>query len=280
MDINWYPGHMTKAKREMEESLKLVDIVIELLDARIPKSSRNPDIDSMCRNKKRIIALNKSDLSDQNVNAQWNKYFASLGLTCIEVDSLSGKGVKNIVTSIQYAFKERNEKLRDRGIVSKPVRALIAGIPNVGKSSLINRLSGRVSAKTGDKPGVTRGRQWIKIGNSLELLDTPGILWPKFEDMEVGLNLAFTGAIKDEIINMEELALNLISRLKQTYPENLAGRYKIKDIDADAFHILNEIGSKRGCIVQGGVVDTEKASNILIDEFRSGKLGRISLERP
>jgi ribosome biogenesis GTPase A len=280
MDIHWYPGHMVKAKKDIENSLKLVDIVIELLDARIPRSSRNPDIDDMCRNKYRIIVLNKSDLSDKGTNAAWNKYFTDKGLICIEIDSLSGKGVRNIVKSMNSLFKDRDKKLKDKGIVSKPIRALVVGIPNVGKSSLINRLSGRTSAKTGNKPGVTMGRQWIKIGGSLELLDTPGILYPKFEDDEAGLNLAFTGAIKDEVINREELAVKLIKRLKEVSPESIRSRYKIKDIESEPLDILNQIGAKRGCIIRGGNVDIEKASNILIDEFRSGKLGAISLERP
>lgn len=280
MDIHWYPGHMTKAKREIEDSLKMVDAVIELLDARIPKSSRNPDIDSMCKKKPRIVLLNKSDLSDDKVNSLWVKFFKESNLPCLEVNSLSGKGIKEIPQVLQLMFKDRNEKLRAKGIISKPIRILIAGIPNVGKSSLINRLSGRASAKTGDKPGVTRGKQWIKLGNNLELLDTPGILWPKFEDSEVGLNLAFTGAIKDEIIDIEELSLNLISRLKETAPDSLKLRYKIANMDLEPHDILKEIGKSRGCMLQGGEIDTEKASNILIDEFRSGKLGKISLERP
>jgi ribosome biogenesis GTPase A len=280
MNIQWYPGHMTKAKREMIESLKLVDAVIELLDARIPKSSRNPDIDSICGNKPRIAVLNKSDLADKAVNKLWVKYFQGLGLNTLEIDSLSGKGIKDIPKVIQEKFKERDERLKAKGIISKPVRVMIVGIPNVGKSSLINRLSGRASAKTGDKPGVTRGKQWIKIIGNLELLDTPGILWPKFEDEEVGLNLAFTGAIRDDIMDIVELSIKLIDRLKVVSPRSLSERYKVKDINNDGVEILDEIALNRGCILQGGVIDTERIAKIILDEYRGGKLGKISLEKP
>jgi ribosome biogenesis GTPase A len=271
---------MTKARREMAESLKLVDIVVELLDARIPKSSRNPDIDFICSSKPRIVALNKSDLADRMVNRLWKEYFKASGLSCVEIDSLTGKGIKDISVLIKEMFKSRNEALKIKGIISKPVRVLIAGIPNVGKSSLINRLAGKASAKTGDKPGVTRGRQWIRLENNLELLDTPGILWPKFEDEEVGLNLAFTGAIRDEIVDMAELALKLVERLTIVAPESLKQRYKIESLDMQSHELLCEIGRKRGCVLQGGTVDSERISRIIIDEFRAGRLGRISLEKP
>jgi len=280
MNIQWYPGHMTKARREMTESLKLVDIVLELLDARIPRSSRNPDIDAICSNKPRMVILNKSDLADKAVNKQWIAYFGNLKLDCIEVDSLMGKGIRSINDTIHERFKDKNELLKQKGIISKPIRVLIAGIPNVGKSSLINRLAGRASAKTGDKPGVTRGKQWIKIGNNLELLDTPGILWPRFEDEEVGFNLAFTGAIKDEIMDVVELSIKLIDKLKVMVPQNLVERYKIDSIEDSALNLLEKIGGKRGCILPGGIIDTERISKIVLDEFRSGKLGKISLERP
>lgn len=280
MIIQWYPGHMTKAKREIINSLKIVDIVIELLDARIPLSSRNPDIDSMCGNKPRIVLLNKSDLADSAANRMWVDYFQSQGLKCLEVDSLSGKGTRDIVKVIGQTFKDRDEKLKSKGIISKPIRALIAGIPNVGKSSLINRLAGKASAKTGDKPGVTKGKQWIKIGTNIELLDTPGILWPKFEDEEVGLNLAFTGAIRDEIVDTYELAVKLLDRLKEIAPESIIKRYKVESLEKDSVSLLERIASRRGCILQGGIVDTERMAKIFIDEFRSGKLGRITLEKP
>jgi len=280
MNIQWYPGHMTKAKREIIESLKLVDIVIELLDARIPRSSRNPDIDTICGNKQRIVVLNKSDLADSAVNKQWIDYFNNMNLSCLEIDALSGKGTRLIIQKIQEKFKDRNEALKLKGIISKPIRVLIAGVPNVGKSSLINRLAGKASAKTGDKPGVTKGKQWIKIGNNMELLDTPGLLWPKFEDEIVGLNLAFTGAIKDEIMDIVELSIKLIERLKVVSPKSLVERYNILNIEDSDLDILNEMGRRRGCILPGGVIDTERISKILLDEFRSGKLGRISLETP
>lgn len=280
MNIQWYPGHMTKAKREILESLKLVDMAIELLDARVPRSSRNPDIDSICSNKPRIVVLNKSDLADKNSNKLWTEYFNGSGLNCLEIDSLSGKGIRNIVDMIENMFKERNAKLRLKGIICKPVRVLIIGIPNVGKSSLINRLSGRASTKTGDRPGITKGRQWIKIGTNLELLDTPGILWPKFEDEEVGINLAITGAIRDEIIDVAELSIKLIEKLKMLSPSCLIERYHVKNIQEDSQYILDEIGRSRGCILKGGIVDTSKISRIVIDEYRSGKLGKITLEKP
>lgn len=280
MIIQWYPGHMTKAKREMMESLKLVDLVIELLDARIPRSSRNPDIDSICGSKPRLVALNKSDLADSGINKQWAGYFKNSGLVSVEIDSLTGKGVKGLTSQIDNMFKDRNERLKLKGIISKPVRVMIAGIPNVGKSSLINRLSGKYSAKTGDKPGVTKGRQWIKIGSNLELLDTPGILWPKFEDEEVGFNLAFTGAIRDEIMDINELSVKLIERLGVLSPGSLAKRYGTEELADNPGETLLRIGKARGCILPGGTIDTERASKIIIDEFRSGKLGKISLEKP
>lgn len=280
MNIQWYPGHMTKAKREMIESLKLVDLVIELLDARIPRSSRNPDIDSICGSKPRIVALNKSDLADKAVNNRWIDYFNSLGLKCIEINSLTGSGVRSIPEIINSMFKERNERLKLKGIISKPVRVMVAGIPNVGKSSLINRLSGKASAKTGDKPGVTRGRQWIRMAGNLELLDTPGILWPKFEDLELGYNLAFTGAIKDEIIDIVELCIMLIRKLIQISPDSLAKRYGISQTNGEPRVILDSIGKNRGCILPGGIIDQERTATIVVDEFRSGKLGKISLETP
>jgi ribosome biogenesis GTP-binding protein YlqF len=280
MNIQWYPGHMTKAKREMIESMKLVDAVVEMLDARIPRSSRNPDIDTICGSKARIVVLNKSDLADQRVNKRWVNYYNSMGLKCIEVDSITGSGIKNIPAVLNEKFRDRNERLREKGIVSKPIRIMIAGVPNVGKSSLINKMAGKASMKTGDKPGVTKGRQWIKLAGGLELLDTPGILWPKFEDQQVGLHLAFTGAIRDEIMDTAELAIKLIESLKDVAPEALTGRYKVKSIDNEPVDLLSEIASNRGCILKGGIIDTERMSKIILDEFRGGKLGKISLEVP
>lgn len=280
MNIQWYPGHMTKARREMVESLKLVDLVIELLDARIPISSRNPDMDNICGNKPRLIVLNKSDLADETINKMWIEYFKKTSNDCIQVNSLSGKNVKTINKAVQDKFRERNKSLKAKGIVSKPIRIMIAGVPNVGKSSLINRLSGRASAKTGDKPGVTKGRQWIKLDGNMELLDTPGILWPKFEDPEVGYNLAFTGAIKDEILSATELSIKLIEKLITVRPESIIGRYSIKDIEKPTMEILEDIGRARGCMLTKGNIDIERAASIVLGEFRSGKLGKISLEVP
>lgn len=271
---------MTKARREMLEALKMVDIVIELLDARIPLSSRNPDIDEICGNKPRLVVLNKSDLADSKISKAWINYFTGSNLRCIEVDSISGKNIKNISVIVRDMLKERNERLKAKGILEKPARVMIAGIPNVGKSSLINKLSGRASTKTGDKPGVTRGRQWVKIGSNMELLDTPGILWPKFEDPEVGFNLAFTGAIKDEILDKHELSLKLVERLSAISPESLKSRYKLESIEGEPHEVLEAIAKKRGCILPGGVIDVERASTMLLDEFRGGKLGRVSLEKP
>ncbi|KPU43929.1 ribosome biogenesis GTPase A [Oxobacter pfennigii] len=280
MNIQWYPGHMTKAKRQMAESLKQVELVIELLDARIPKSSKNPDIDSICGNKPRIVLLNKSDLADSNINKQWINYYKNLNLQCLEINSLTGSGQKELTKAINDMFQERNARLKAKGIISKPVRALIAGIPNVGKSSLINRLAGKASTKTGDRPGVTKGKQWIKIGSNLELMDTPGILWPKFEDEEVGFNLAFTGAIRDEIMDIIEISIKFIEKIKLISPDSLKSRYKLDDLEGEEADILDKIGKNRGCIIQGGQVDRERTANIILDEYRGGKLGRISLEMP
>lgn len=280
MNIQWYPGHMTKAKREMVESMKMVDAVVEMLDARIPKSSRNPDIDTICGTKPRIVVLNKSDLADPRSNSMWAAYFNSKDLRTIEVDSISGKGLKTIPQVLNDMFRERNERLKAKGIISKPIRIMIAGVPNVGKSSLINRMAGKSIAKTGDKPGVTRGRQWIKLTGGIELLDTPGILWPKFDDQTVGLHLAFTGAIRDEIMDTVELSVKLIDALKESAPMSLAERYKVRNMDAPSGDILNEIAANRGCLLKGGDIDRDRISRVLLDEFRGGKLGRISLEKP
>lgn len=271
---------MTRARREMIESMKLVDVVAEMLDARIPQSSRNPDIDSICASKPRIVVLNKSDLADPRVNSMWVDHFNSRGLKTIEADSISGKGLKSIPIVLKDMFRERNERLKSRGIISKPIRIMIAGVPNVGKSSFINRMAGKTIAKTGDKPGVTKGRQWIKLTGGIELLDTPGILWPKFDDERVGLHLAFTGAIKDEIIDTVELSTKLIESLKEAAPMSLLERYKVKDINASSDDILYELAVNRGCLLKGGDIDSDRISKILLDEFRGGKLGRISLERP
>lgn len=282
MNIQWYPGHMAKAKRKITEELKLVDIVIELLDARIPLSSRNPEVDDIVGNKNRIIVLNKSDLADPSANKKWLDYFNKANTRAILVDSLKGSGLKDVLSASRQLMKEKLDRLRSRGLLVKTTRALIIGIPNVGKSTFINRLAGRSAAQTGDRPGVTKAKQWIKVSPELELLDTPGILWPKFEDKRAGMYLAFTGAIKDEILDVNELALNLLQVLAEKFPEKLKSRYKLEDIPIDitADMLLETIGRKRGCIIAGGEVDILRASVMLLDEFRGGKIGAISLESP
>lgn len=280
MNINWYPGHMKKTRESIEKNLKLVDVVFELIDSRIPISSQNPVIDSIVQNKPRVIILNKSDLSDPEVNRQWQEYFNLKGIPSILFDSLSGKGIDKLLNISKEVTKERRENNERKGIINTTTRAMILGIPNVGKSTLINTLSGRKGAKTGNRPGVTRTNQWIKLKGSLELLDTPGILWPKFEDEKVGLNLAFTGAIKDEILDVETLCLRFLEILMDRFPNMLSNRYNIEIDDKTALEIMEEIGSKRGCIIKKGEIDYTKVSNIILDEFRKGVIGRITLEGP
>ncbi|MDY5578206.1 MAG: ribosome biogenesis GTPase YlqF [Lachnospiraceae bacterium] len=279
MNYQWYPGHMTKAKRMMEENIKLIDIVIEVLDARIPMSSRNPDIDTLGKNKSRLILLNKSDLADEQSNQVWKEWFEEQGFFVIEVNSRSGAGIRQINNVVKEACKEKIERDRKRGILNRPVRAMVVGIPNVGKSTFINSYAKKACTKTGNKPGVTKGQQWIKLSKEIELLDTPGILWPKFEDQMVGLRLALTGSINDEILNIEELALELIKIMKRDYPGVIEERYGIESSD-DIIYNINEIAKVRGCLLKGGNYDTVKAARLLIDDFRNGKLGRITLEMP
>lgn len=279
MNYQWYPGHMTKAKRQMQEDIKLIDLIIELVDARIPVSSRNPDIDELGKNKARLILLNKSDLADERKNTEWMEYFEGKGFHAVKVNSRSGAGLKAIQGIVQDACKEKIERDRRRGILNRPVRAMVVGIPNVGKSTFINSYAGRACAKTGNKPGVTKGKQWIRLGKGLELLDTPGILWPKFEDQSVGLKLAMIGSIKDEILNTEELAIELLKKLTADYPGILAQRYEIQE-SADAVQMLEGVAKNRGCLLKGGSLDYTKASQILLEEFRNGKIGRITLETP
>ena len=279
MNYQWYPGHMTKAKRMMQENIKLIDLVIELVDARIPLSSRNPDIDVLAVNKSRIVLLNKSDLADPHFNKQWVKFFQDNGAHVLEINSKSGMGVKSIQGLVQEACKEKIERDRKRGIVNRPVRAMVVGIPNVGKSTFINSFAGKACAKTGNKPGVTKGKQWIKLNKGLELLDTPGILWPRFEDQEVGMHLAFIGSMNDEIIIMEELACDLLKKLSEFYPQALKERYDLSELSTP-IEMLKSIAKNRKCYAKGEELDLLKASNLLVDDFRSGKLGRISLERP
>ena len=279
MHFQWYPGHMTKARRMMQENIKLIDLIIELVDARVPLSSRNPDIDELGRGKARLILLNKADLAEDRLNDEWVAYFKEKGYSAVKVNSRKGGGIKSIQSVIQEACKEKTERDRKRGILNRPVRAMVVGIPNVGKSTFIDALAGKACAKTGNKPGVTKGKQWIRLNKSVELLDTPGILWPKFEDQEVGLKLAFIGSIKDEILQTEELAGELVKFLKEYYPGVLEEKYGIPEVQ-DTYKCLADIAKSRHCLVRGSELDTEKAASILLDDFRGGRLGRITLERP
>ena len=279
MQFQWYPGHMTKAKRQMQEDIKLIDLVIELVDARIPLSSRNPDIDELGKNKARLIIMNKSDLSDEKMNQEWAAFFKAKGYFVVGLDSRSKVGMKQVTNVVMEACKEKIERDRRRGIKNRPVRAMVVGIPNVGKSTFINSYAGKACAKTGNKPGVTKGKQWIRLSKELELLDTPGILWPKFEDQMVGLRLALIGSIKDEILNIDELSLELIKHLTESYPGVLKERYALEEGE-DALKVLTQIAENRKCISKGNELDYSKAATLVIDEFRSGKLGRITLEKP
>lgn len=279
MNFQWYPGHMTKAKRMMEEDIRLVDLVIEILDARIPLSSRNPDIDELGKNKFRVILLNKADLADDGSNVRWEEYFKGKGCHVVKINARSGAGMKTIHKVIEEACKEKIERDRRRGILNRPVRAMVVGIPNVGKSTFINSFAGKACTKTGNKPGVTKGKQWIRLNKNVELLDTPGILWPKFEDQTVGLKLALIGSIKDDILNTTELSVELIRFLKRNNAGILAERYQA-DESQDALQLLKDIARNRACLLKGGEYDTDKAAILLIDDFRSGRLGKITLEFP
>lgn len=284
MQFQWYPGHMTKAKRQMQEDIKLIDLVIELVDARIPLSSRNPDIDELGKNKSRLILMNKSDLADEAAGRAWAEYFKTKGYYVVNLDARNKTGMKEVTAIVMEACKEKIERDRKRGIVNRPVRAMVVGIPNVGKSTFINSYAGKACAKTGNKPGVTKGKQWIRLNKNVELLDTPGILWPKFEDQTVGLKLALIGAIKDEILNIDELSLELIKILTAYYPGALLARYGTESQPIDEkgkpADILGQIAENRKCVAKGEELDYSKAAALLIDEFRGGKLGRITLERP
>lgn len=279
MQFQWYPGHMTKAKRMMQEDIKLVDLVIELVDARIPFSSRNPDIDELGKNKARLILLNKADLADDKKTEIWMEYFRSKGYYAVKLDSRRKNGMKTIQNVITEACKEKIERDRKRGILNRPVRAMVVGIPNVGKSTFINTFAGKACAKTGNKPGVTKGKQWIRLNKNVELLDTPGILWPKFEDQTVGMRLAMIGSIKDEILNMDELSTEIIQFMLTEYSGILSDRYGV-DESKDASAVLCEIAINRKCMKKGSEYDYSKAASLVIDEFRSGVLGRITLEMP
>lgn len=280
MNIQWFPGHMTKTRRQIEEKFKLIDVVVEVLDARIPKSSKNPDISELTKGKPRIVILNKSDLADEVITKSWVEYYKSIGISACVTDSASGKGVNESVNLIKKVMADKIAKDKEKGM-ERAIKILVAGVPNSGKSSYINRLSGRASATVGDRPGVTRGQQWIRLKSGIELLDTPGILWPKFEDEEVGLHLAFTGAVKDEVIDVELLACKLAEFLNENYRELLCARYKLENTEGmQGFELVEYIGRKRGFVISGGEIDFLRASNILLDEFRSTKIGKISIEKP
>ena len=279
MNIQWYPGHMTKARRMMQEDIKLIDIVIELVDARLPLASKNPDIDDLAKGKARLILLNKSDMADPKYTKLWEGYFKAKGFFVLQINARTGAGMKAVTGVVNEACKEKIERDRRKGILNRPVRAMVVGIPNVGKSTFINALAGKACAKTGNKPGVTKGKQWIRLNKNVELLDTPGILWPRFEDQAVGLKLAFIGSIKDEILQTEELAAELVTFMNKNYPGVLESKYNVEE-DADPYGMIARIAESRHCLVRGNELDTEKASVLLMDDFRNGRLGRLTLEYP
>ena len=282
-NIQWFPGHMTKTKRQIQASLKLVDAVAEILDARIPLSSKNPDLQKLIQNKPKVVLLNKCDMANQTATSRWIDYYASQGITAIAVDCKSGKGLNKFAPAVNNVLSERRERLKAKGMVNPILRIMIVGIPNVGKSSFINRVAKQNRAKVEDRPGVTRGNQWYSIAKNIEMLDTPGVLWPKFDDKIVGERLAFTGAVKDQILDTELLAVRLLDFLRSLKPADFIARFKLEDIDLDAidsYELLNVIGKKRGMLISGGEINTERAAIMLLDEFRSGKLGRITLEMP
>ena len=280
MNIQWYPGHMTKAKRAMKEDIKLIDLVIELVDARVPLSSRNPDIDDLAKGKARMVLLNKSDLADERVNAQWAAWFEAKNIHAVKVDSRNKGTLKQVQSVVQEACKEKIERDRKRGIMNRPIRTMVVGIPNVGKSTFINSFAGKACAKTGNKPGVTKGNQWIRLNKTLELLDTPGILWPKFEDQAVGLKLALIGSITDQILNKDDLACRCIRILKERYPGMVSQRFGLETEDKEPAAILEDVARLRSCLMKGGELDIARAAAMVLDDFRSGKLGRVTLERP
>lgn len=282
-NIQWFPGHMTKTKRQIQASLKLVDAVAEILDARIPLSSKNPDLQKLIQNKPKVVLLNKCDMANQTATSRWIDYYASQGITAIAVDCKSGKGLNKFAPAVNNVLSERRERLKAKGMINPMLRIMIVGIPNVGKSSFINRVAKQNRAKVEDRPGVTRGNQWYSIAKNIEMLDTPGVLWPKFDDKIVCERLAFTGAVKDQILDTELLAVRLLDFLRSLKPADFIARFKLEDIDLDAidsYELLNVIGKKRGMLISGGEINTERAAIMLLDEFRSGKLGRITLEMP
>lgn len=281
MNIQWFPGHMTKAQRMIEENIRMVDAVCEILDARIPRSSRNPDIDRLAAGKPRLVILNRTDLADPQITARWRRYFESRGLAILETDAKSGKGVKDFAPAVRRLLRDKLLDYEAKGQVGRPLRVMILGIPNVGKSTFINKVAGRRAAIAGDRPGVTRGKQWISIDSGLDLLDTPGILWPKFDSQEVGELLAITNAIKADVLDRETLGANFMLRLRALYPQALTERYKIEpDPDANGFELLEQAAKKRGFLVSRGEYDMERMANTLLSEYHEGKLGRLSLETP
>ena len=280
MNIQWYPGHMTKTRRQIESDLKQVDAVCEIVDARIPMSSRNPDIDAICGSKPRILVLNRMDLADPNATKRWAAYFKSKGMAVLATDCKSRRGIGDFTPAARAACAEKLERDAKRGM-NRPLRVMVVGIPNVGKSTLINQISGRKGAKAENRPGVTRGKQWVTVDAGLQLLDTPGILWPKFEDPDVGMMLAYTGAVKEGVIDIEELACRLVELLHKYYPQALLERYQVEAPDGTpGWELVELAGRKRGYLVSGGEVNTERMSKVLLDEFRSGKLGKFTLEMP
>ncbi len=279
MHYQWYPGHMSKAKRQMQEDIKLIDVIIELVDARIPYSSKNPDIDTLAKGKDRVILLNKADLADEAVTAMFRKYYETKGFHVCTVNSKGGTGVKNVMNTVRTACKEKIEKDRAKGIIGRPIRAMIVGIPNVGKSTFINSFAGKACAKTGNKPGVTKGKQWIRLNKELELLDTPGILWPKFDDQKVGLHLAMIGSINEDILDQNELAIKLLDYIMSNYSGAIKNRYQVEE-SGTGEEMLTKIAEKRACKKKGGELDLEKMASFVVDDFRGGRIGRVTLERP
>ncbi|WP_075980946.1 ribosome biogenesis GTPase YlqF [Bacillus massilinigeriensis] len=280
MTIQWFPGHMAKARRQVTEKLKLVDIIFELVDARIPFSSRNPMIDEIIQHKPRLVLLNKADMADKDKTNQWIQYFRSKGIHALAINSQAGVGMKDIVHASKEILQEKFDRMKAKGVKPRAIRAMIVGIPNVGKSTLINRLAKKNIAKTGNTPGVTKAQQWIKVGKELELLDTPGILWPKFEDQDVGMKLAITGAIKDTILNLHDVAIHALKFLESEYPERLKERYKLESIPSDIVELLDMIGRLRGCLMGGGEVDYDKVTELVIREIRTEQLGALTFETP
>lgn len=281
MNIQWFPGHMAKTRRMLSENLKLIDVVVEILDARIPASSKNPEIDTIINNKPRVVVLNKADLADPKVSKEWAEWYKSKGSPVVFADSIKGTGLNQLKDSLKELMKDRFERDKQKGRIFRPIRTMIVGIPNVGKSTFINKISGKAVAVTGDRPGVTRAKQWVRLNPEIEMLDTPGMLWPKFDDEETALNLAFTGAIKDDIMDITEVAAALCEKLAALYPAQLAQRFKLENIEGlKGYEILEGAGRKRGCIISGGEIDIRRISIIMLDEFRGGKIGKLSLERP